>query len=171
LGDTASGSIWIVDSCSLFNVRRHHERSVQRRIWTALGVIARNGRIKWPPEVTLEVERGQDDDPALSWVRQYRGRCEQAAEFTTVKAVLQVASSLIDSNIEHEQADPYVLALALDLQDLVTYPTVVTDDRVDKMLRGERKVSLATAAGMHGIPVVPLHAFLAMENIKLEESR
>jgi len=121
--------------------------------------------------VTLEVERGQHDDPALSWIRQYRAQCEQAAELATVKAVLRVASSLIDSNIEHEQADPYVLALALDLRDLVTHPTIVTDDRVDKMLKGERKVSLATAAGMHGVPVVPLHAFLAMENIAPEEER
>ena len=75
----------------------------------------------------------------------------------TVKAVLKDVPDVLDPDIPHEQADPYVLALALDHQGLGLYPvTVVTDDRRDK----PTKLSLATAAGVLRVPTVPLHAFV-----------
>jgi len=84
-------------------------------------------------------------------------KAEKKANLETVKAVLRVAPDVLDPDIPEEQADPYVLALGLDLQGLGIYQvTVVTDDRKDK----PTKLSLATAAGMLRLPTVPLHAFV-----------
>ncbi len=111
-----------------------------------------------------ELERGAaaDPDPPLRWARSVRERAEKAASLETVKAVLRVAPDVLDPDMPHEQADPYVIALALDQRGLGLYEvTVVTDDRKDK----PGKLSLATAAGMLRLPTVPLHAFVRSKRL------
>ena len=63
-----------------------------------------------------------------------------------------------------EEADHHVLALAQVLQRSGVSVSIVTEDRLDK----PRKLSLATAAGMLQLPVVPLHAFLRIHGIEVE---
>ena len=121
--------------------------------------------IYFPPEVVHELERGSSGgppvDPALAWVRQHRSACERTARWETVKTVLQRVPDLLDADNPHEQADPYVVALAIDLVTLFGVPTIITDDRRDK----PTKTSLATAAGLHALPTIPMNAFLRSQQI------
>jgi hypothetical protein len=73
--------------------------------------------------------------------------------------VLLKAPTLVDPDSTREQADPYVVALAVEMGSSELFSptvTVVTEDRRDK----PTKVSLATAAGLLRVPTVPLSAFL-----------
>jgi len=56
---------------------------------------------------------------------------------------------------------PYVVALGVDLRSQGLEVTIVTDDRKDK----PGKYSLATTAGLVGLPSIPLFAFLRTEGI------
>jgi hypothetical protein len=126
--------------------------------------MAAAGSLIFPGEVLGELERGAsaEPDPPLTWARSVRAQAEKTANLETVKAVLRVAPEILDPDIPFEQADPYVIALALDERGLgLLEVTVVTDDRRDK----PSKLSLATASGMMGLPTVPLHAFVRTKRL------
>ncbi len=155
----ATGDAWVIDTSSLLGVRETFGRTRESKVLTRLGERAASGNLIFPPEVLGELERGAADAPdaPLLWARANRAFAERKANLETVKAVLKVAPDVLDPDIPHEQADPYVLALAMDQQGLGLYEvTIVTDDRRDK----PGKLSLATAARMLRIPSVPLHAFV-----------
>jgi len=102
-------------------------------------------------------------DTPTRWISYCRKKAERKAELQLVREVLGVAPEVLDSDSPHEPADPYVIALALGLRGGLLSGlevTVVTEDRKDK----PRKVSLATAAGMLGLPTVPLMALCRMED-------
>jgi hypothetical protein len=60
-----------------------------------------------------------------------------------------------------EEADPYLLAMAVRLRVEGKDARIVTEEKNDY----PRKLSLRTAAGLLGIPSVPLKAFLEFERI------
>jgi len=158
------GDIWVIDTSSLLAVRETFGTSMESRLLRRLGDLAEAGALIFPPEVLGELERGalSAPDPPLVWARANRARAEKKASLETVKAVLLVASDVLDPDIPEEQADPYVLALALEQQGLGLYQvTVVTEDRRDK----PAKLSLATAAGILRLPTVPLHAFVRSKSL------
>jgi hypothetical protein len=150
----------VIDTSSIIEVRQRFGRSNERKVFSALTSLIKKGELIWPPEVTHEVEAALIADSAVRWVKANREIAERSAKLETVKSVLFQAPTLIDSNATREQADPYVVALALDVASGDLFPpkvTVVTEDRRDK----PGKLSLATAAGLLGLPTVPLHALIA----------
>jgi hypothetical protein len=119
-----------------------------------------------------EILRGREREPdaACRWVERTKPAAERRADFDVVRRLLKVAPDLLDPDIPHDQADPYVIALALamrteeltfDMIDGGIEVTIVTEDRKDK----PSKLSLTTAAGMVGVPVVPLFALVRIGGI------
>jgi len=80
-----------------------------------------------------------------------------------VKLILAVVPTVLDPDKDTgvEEADPYVLALAVRLRDGGSDARIVTEEKNDTL----RKMSLRTAAGLVGVPSVPLRAFLQFEGI------
>lgn len=68
------------------------------------------------------------------------------------------AGNVVDPNKETDPADPYVLALALQLQDQGNSVRVVTEDWKD---RPPLKISMITASATLSVPCVRLQDFLA----------
>jgi hypothetical protein len=133
-------------------------------VFRTLTGLAKAGRLVFPPQVREELEWAEADHPAdqaLAWVRKVREEAELAADLATVQRVLARAPQLIDSDRRRDQADPHVIALALDTENLggVSIPS---NDRVDRFDgRGApRKLSVATVAGLWDVPVVPLAGFV-----------
>lgn len=145
---------WVIDTSSLLRVREIFGRRDEGKMFARFTALAEKGLLFFPPEVYHELERGSPD-AVLNWAKRVRDQAEQAADLQTVKEVLAVASDLLDADNPAEQADPYVIALAIDVRGLGFDVTVVTDDFRDK----PSKISLATAAGMLGLPSVPLTGF------------
>lgn len=150
----------VIDTSSIIEVRQRFGRPDERKVFSALTSLIKKGQLIWPPEVTHEVEAALSPDSAVRWVKANRETAERSAKLETVKSVLSRAPTLIDPNATREQADPYVVALGLDVASgdlFAPKVTVITEDRRDK----PGKLSLATAAGLLGIPTVPLHALIA----------
>ncbi len=80
-----------------------------------------------------------------------------------MKEILAEVPQVLDPNKDAgaDEADPYVLAVAQRLRQEGTDARVVTEERRDT----NSKMSMNTAAGILGIPSVPLAAFLKVEKV------
>lgn len=78
-----------------------------------------------------------------------------------MQRVLTRAPLLIDVDAKRDQADPYVIALALDSESLGGV-SILSDDRRDRDdgRGGLQKLLVATVAGLWNIPVAPLAGFI-----------
>jgi hypothetical protein len=157
--------VWVVDTSSLIQIRQSGlSLAEQAKVFKALTARAQAGLLLFPPQVREELEWNEPDRPndaAREWVRSVRSVAERAADFATVKRVLARAPLLIDVNSKRDQADPYVIALALDSQSLGGV-SILSDDRRDRSdgRGGHQKLSVATVAGLWDILVVPLAGFM-----------
>lgn len=157
--------LWVIDSSSLILVREKYGAANEERVFEQLGGYVSRGKMFFPPEVCGELERGADSltnpDAALRWVRAHKDRCERAATPANIRRVLAKVEELLDVDNPNEQADPYVLAVALDFQIGGFRVCIITDDRRD---RG-KKLSLASASGIFMIATVPLLGFMRGEGL------
>lgn len=155
----------VADSSSLIEIRqRDLPQSKQAAVFRALTSLVERDQLIFPPQVVEELEWGsgvRGEDQALLWIRSVRARAERSANLGTVKAVLRRAPELIDADSPRDQADPYVVALALDC-DSIGGVSVLSDDRRDRPdgRGGIRKLSVATVASIYDIPVTPLAGFI-----------
>lgn len=157
--------LWVVDASTLIEVRRSGlpaRRQVD--VFSRLTRLVETGQLIFPPQVLEELERGdseQADDRALAWGRSVRDRAERQPNLNTVRSVLARAPSLIDPASPRDQADPYVIALAIDAQSLGGV-SILSNDRRDYQdgHGGFRKLSVASVAAIWHIPVEPLATFL-----------
>lgn len=156
--------LWVVDTSSLIQIRQSGmSQAKQGAIFERLTMLAGAHRLIFPPQVREELEWAEADhqnDPALEWVRKVKEKAERAANLETVQQVLVRTPLLIDADSPRDQADPYVVALAIDTQNLGGV-SILSDDRRDKSdgRGGLQKLSVATAAGLWDILVVPLTGF------------
>jgi hypothetical protein len=83
--------------------------------------------------------------------------------FEEVKEVLAAVPTVLDPDKDAgaEEADPYLLAVAVRLRAEGKDARLVTEEIRDT----PKKMSLNTACGLVGVPSVPLKAFLKFEGI------
>jgi len=157
--------LWVVDTSALIEVRRPGlPRTTQEAVFEKLTSLARAEQLVFPPQVMEELERGvadSTDDQALAWARSVRADAERRPDLETVRQVLARAPNLIDPTSTRDQADPYVIALALEPQTFWGVSILSNDVRDHGDGRGGfRKLSIVTVAGLWDIPVVPLAGFV-----------
>jgi Domain of unknown function (DUF4411) len=156
---------WVVDTSALIQVRRAGiSPAKQAAVFKKLTTLVSSGLLVFPPQVREELERGEADDHsdrALEWIQTVKAEAERAANLDTVRQVLARAPELIDVQSSRDQADPYVIALAVD-NAILGGVSILSDDRRDRYdgKGGLQKLSVATAAGLWDIPVVPLAGFI-----------
>mgnify|MGYP001577184291 CR=1 FL=1 len=90
-----------------------------------------------------------------------RPACSPTVTYDKVKAVLSQVADVLDPTKDSgaDEADPYVLALAVSLREQSLDARVVTQETKDS----PRKMSFNTASGLLGIPSVPLRGLLRAE--------
>ena len=157
-------AIW--DTSSVVHIRERVPRASRADVLRRLLALAGNQQVLLPHQVIEELERfrgasGRRDELA-AWAR----RCERVGasfhpRLELVKGVLRAAPSLIDADAEFEEADPYVLALALERAEIGDRVVVVTNDVRDR----PTKMSLSTACGLLGVASVPCLPHLARSEI------
>lgn len=156
--------LWVVDTSSLIQIRQTGiSAAKQTAAFKKLTMLVRSDLLVFPPQVREELEWGEADhpsDPALAWIQSAKGDAERTANLETVQRVLARAPLLIDAEGTRDQADPYLIALALDSASLGGV-SILSDDRRDRYdgHGGLVKLSVATAAGLWDIPVVPFAGF------------
>jgi hypothetical protein len=159
--------VWIIDTSSIAQVRRSIANPRKSAVFEQMGKLVEEGRLAFPAEVVEELERGADPatpDQQFLWAKKYKAHSAQnQPTLEQVKEVLSVVPTVLDPDKDTgaEEADPYLLAMALHLRDLGRDARIVTEEVRDY----PRKMSLNTAAGLLGVPSVNLMAFLGFMRI------
>jgi rRNA maturation endonuclease Nob1 len=162
--------IRVLDTSSLLHLRYAFRRGEERD--EALALLAEEVAAKhlfFPPQVKQEIEFGEREPrrvgvtipPPSEYLQWIRDACSAGAERRPdddiVSATVKLVPQLVDIASEREEADPYVLALAVELQAEGRPITVITDDIRDK----GSLISLASACGGLDIPSVRVAQLIA----------
>ncbi|HYM25814.1 MAG TPA: DUF4411 family protein [Vicinamibacterales bacterium] len=155
--------VWVLDTSSLIAIKSTVPRVNRERLFEAMTTLAHSAELCFPREVLAELRRNLEDkrqpDPPSQWAISVEAEaCSVAPTFDDVKAVLAMVPDVLDPDKESgvDEADPYVLALAVKLRAEGYDARVVTQEARD----APKKLSLNTACGMLGVPSVPLGGFL-----------
>jgi hypothetical protein len=166
LATSAQERLWIIDTSSIIESRRIVSRVAEKPILEGLTKQVNAGVLVFPKQVLAELELYYDPanpDPQFKWAKSNAATGSRKNNYDGVKLVLKRVPTVMDPEKQTpiDEADPYVIALALELREGHQNPTVITEDRKDQ----PKKMSLATACGLWEVPSVPLEAFLAHARI------
>jgi hypothetical protein len=126
------------------------------------------GVLTYPLQVLGELERFSDKSKAdlpYDWAKRNEARATRfSVLLNEVKQVLAVVPKILDPDKTGvEEADPYVLALAMYLRnsDPELKVTVLTEERKDR----PDKMSMTTACGVLELICLPIITFLELQGI------
>lgn len=156
------GPTWVFDTSALIAIKSKLSLTDRVVAFAAMGHLVGEGRLKFPRQVLVELSPHKDQ--AQAWVKIHSpAASEGEPTLFEVRAVLKAVPDILDpaKDSGEDEADPYVLAMALKLIDSGVAARVVTEESRDY----PTKLSLNTAAGILGIPSVPLKGFLRAEDI------
>jgi hypothetical protein len=156
-----AGPTWVIDTSALIDIR-NLPRDRRPALNQAMTNLVISGRLRSPKQVVDELKRVSD--ATLEWALSVETKAvEDSPTLDEVKATLALVPDVLDPEKDSgaDEADPYVLAMALKLKEAGVDARVVTQETKDR----PTKTSLNTAAGIVGVPSVPLAGFLRVEGI------
>jgi hypothetical protein len=159
--------VYVLDTSSCCEVRRQPNAD-KPAIFDRLTKLVQAGRLVYPPQVVNEMKRAVDakgeTDRQYEWAKANEDQATPGATvtFDEVKEVLEIVPDVLDplKDAGVEEADPYVLAAAMKLKNAGIDVRIVTQEKNDT----PTKMSISTAAGILGIPAMPLRGLLAMKD-------
>lgn len=159
--------IWVFDTSSIIELKVIFTEDIED-ILAKLEVLVAEERLGFPVQVRMELERRID--ALTEWAtridRDFLGGGFTPADHLVAevkakaKNVVDMAKPLDEQEVE---ADPFILAMALQLQRGGHNVTVVTEENREygpSLTRPEGKISLKTAGGLLGIRIVKVRQFL-----------
>jgi hypothetical protein len=168
-GRVGSARLFVIDTSSIIEPRRllSRETAAERnRVYRALGALVEEGRLFFPSQVYEELERwhdvGEAEDLPFEWACAFKGRATAAATpdelFVAVRAVLNEVDNLVDFDkvSPADDADPWVVGLALHLAQAGHSVSVITEDRSDR----DHKTSMVSACGALELPAMSVRMLL-----------
>lgn len=113
--------VWVLDTSGLIQIKHLVGASEQWALFRKLEQIVERGELSFPVHVQREVRQERHHDTPETWALgmsrklQYR----RDPDIGRITHVMRVAGEVVDANSEGDPADPYVLAHAAGLCDLV----------------------------------------------------
>ncbi len=160
---------WIIDTASITEVRRTVPRAQRNSVYEALDKLVQDGVLVYPVQVVAELGRFHDPESAepdlpYEWVRRNQEMATRhGSQFEKVKQVLAhpQVRRVVDAEKTTEEADAYVLGLALHLKDGGAEVTVLTQETTDT----PNKLSMNSACGLLRLVCLRMGPFLAQQGI------
>lgn len=133
----------VLDSSVVINLKRQLKVADQWPFLLRLTALVERGVVGWPRYVKKEVTGAQHPDAPGAWLAGQAAQPFDEPDYDTVAEVLGIAQ-LVDVEAEEEVADPWVVAMALELREAHPGARVVvaSDDVVDRL---PQKESIGTA--------------------------
>ena len=149
--------VWVIDSSALIKAKTIVSVSNQWDAFKHLEQMVVNGRIALPRQVINEMADIAHPDLPGAWAPGVRGSFRHTldADYEHMARVMSVARDVVDVNKSGEDADPWVLALALHLEGDGHTVCIVTEDVVDRT-----SISIATACGRLDLDWCGVRTFL-----------
>jgi uncharacterized protein DUF4411 len=171
-GGAGAGQVFVVDTSSIIQVRQLMSQEKRERVTTVyarLIGLAQRGVLHFPKGVIEEIRVGptkfaSGTDPACSWADACDGYAVANHEvMREAGEVLAEVPDLLDVSKPSttDEADPYVVGLALKLLRDGEIVTVITEEKNDS----PGKTSMNSACGIMRIPSISIRVFLARNGI------
>ena len=157
---------YCIDACALIDLKRLYPSDIFPTLWQRLGDLAENGRLFAPHEVLREVEKR--DDELVQWLRNHKKMFKDLDEkqLKTVKEILDRFPGLVDPEKETPDADPFVIALAIEEQmarKLTLFGGKCIVVTQEKPARGD-KPKIPDVCVQYEIESIPLDQLFRREN-------
>ena len=164
--------IFVVDTSSIIQVRQDMSQETQAKktsVYQKLIHAARADVLVFPKAVIDEILVGptkaaKGPDPAADWATACKAMAVPNDElFDEVREVLGQVPDLLDvaKTATTDEADPYVVGLALKLQREEHQVIVITEETKDSPV----KTSMRSACGVMGLPTISMRVFLSRQGI------
>jgi len=107
---------YVIDSCSLIELNRKYPLVVFPGVWRNVEKLINDGLLVAPKEVLREIENG--DDEVKAWAKKQKKLFKELNEhqINIVKDILKKYPALAKSNSLTPVADPFVIALAVEME-------------------------------------------------------
>jgi len=158
--EPSEDTIYCIDTSSLVNLRLWRPRKRYREVWERLDELIGQGRLIAPKEVLEELH--DRDDALLRWARKrkpmFRAISRELA--TRVQDIVNRFPGLVDPDQPTRNADPYVVALAIQQSKLVYQPTVcvVTEEKY-----APGKIRIPHVCEAYGLKYLTIHQMFLFE--------
>lgn len=162
--------VYVIDASSLINLKRYIKPERQWDFFNeTMTEMVESGDLLIVPQVETECGRVRHPDVPGTWAlaRAKLFPSDRNPSLQTVREILVSWPELVDPEGEAEQADPYVVARALELQDSFQGARVVTDDTSSQL---PRKASMSEVCDHYGIPWINLADFLGTGHLDIPPS-
>ena len=156
----ADDPFYVIDSSSLIDMKLYYRMSSFKTLWVRINDLIRQGRLAAPMAVLEELEYKSDE--LTAWAQEHNESffySDSEYSLGQVSRILKQFPNLIDPNREREQADPFVIALALDRRDgpQQTFNRfnvcVVTEERINSHRGGKtQKTKIPEVCDFFKIP-------------------
>jgi len=155
----ACGNVWVLDASALIEVKKMVSGNHQWNFFKALEAMVEDGHIAFPRQVVKELKEGPHPDVPGAWIQGVARATVHPldADVEVVAEVMAGTNNLVDPNAEGDPADPWVIALAMDIakdQDLEVM--VVTNDHTNH----HGNDSLASACDKLGVTHIRVDEFI-----------
>ncbi len=163
---TPGERVWILDTSALVEAKAALSVADQWQTFKQLEDMVRAGAVAMPRLVIPEISEIAHPDLPGAWAPGVRDIQQHPLdpEWEHVQRVMAEAGDVVDPNKTKDDADPYVLALALQLVAEGHDVCVVTEDRVD-----HNRIAVTTACDRLGIMHCSIRDFLGGLGIKTKK--
>ena len=163
--------VYVMDASSLINLKRYIKPERQWDFFNeSMTEMVESGDLLIVPQVEAECGKARHPDVPGTWAlaKAKLSPADRDPGLQTVRVVLGDWPELVDPEGEAEQADPYVVSRALELQDSLQDVCVVTDDTTSHL---PAKASLAEVCDHYEIPWINLADFLGTGHLDIPRSQ
>lgn len=150
---------YVIDTCSLLELRRHYPKDVFPGVWDKVGELAENGIIISVEDVYEELK--VQDGEVLEWANEHIEMFKPLDELIQFKAreILRDYSNLINLKQRKSGADPFLIATAL-----LFSCSIVTEENPT---RRPDLLKIPDVCKANGIDCITLLNMLRAENLRL----
>lgn len=158
---TADGLVWLTDSSALISIKTAVPASKQWTLFRRLEALVEAGALAFPRHVRLEMQFLIHPDAPGVWADGVFPAIKHPVDpdLSYVRRVMSSpAKAVVDPNKTREDADPYIIAQALQLMDAGHDVCVVTEDHIDTAVR----IGLTRACDLCSVKWKRLSEFLVL---------
>lgn len=126
--------LYVVDTSEWINLFRYYPEKTFPRLWENIETLIYDERMVSHKIVLDEIQRG--NDKLVKWCKDHRKMFhDDPWVYTQAMNITYEHPTLIKPDAKHEDADPYIIALAMHYKNLLTNytPIIVTDENVHRV--------------------------------------
>lgn len=167
----SGNTLYVIDSSSLIDMALYYPVTSFPTLWKRCDELITQRRLSAPIEVLRELEK--KDDEIADWAKERRNSLFLPYTrdlLDQVKIILEDFPRLINPHLDREQADPFVIAMALDRRDgpqqeLDQFQEicVITEE---KTVKNQQKTKIPEVCRHYGLPCISMVEMIVKEGWK-----